>query len=108
MADLAVRIAVSRLKHLRSLPFRLLTGLAFLTADNLVLVLDALAQIGFGLTDGADIGGKIANLLLVDALMTILVCSGVSKVIFSGASRMTGWLKPMLMVSFLPPSAWAR
>ena len=26
------------------------------------------AQIGFGLTDGADIGGKVANLLPVDAL----------------------------------------
>mgnify|MGYP000711962744 CR=1 FL=1 len=34
----------------------------------LVNVLDALAQIGFRLTDGANIGGKIANLLLVDAL----------------------------------------
>ena len=34
----------------------------------LVLVLDALAQIGFGFTDRADIGGKVAYLLLVGAL----------------------------------------
>ena len=34
----------------------------------LVFVLDALAQIGFGGTNGADIGGKIADNLLVGAL----------------------------------------
>src|SRR4051812_25408427 len=41
--------------------------LAALTTDDLALVTDALALVGFGGTDLADFGGKLADLLLVGA-----------------------------------------
>src|SRR6185436_1679286 len=40
--------------------------LAFLALDVLALVADALALVGLGLARGADLGGHLAHLLLVD------------------------------------------
>src|SRR5699024_4374290 len=61
-------IAIPLCKHKRSLPFLLLTGLAFLAADMLIVVTDALAQIRLRPAHVADIGGHCADLLLVYAL----------------------------------------
>ena len=46
----------------------LLAGLAGLAQDALALVADALALVGLGLADGADVGGDLADDLLVDAV----------------------------------------
>src|SRR5437764_13898462 len=42
-------------------------GLAFLAADNFVLVADALALVGFRLADRANLGGILSDCLLVRA-----------------------------------------
>src|SRR5699024_9451361 len=47
--------------------FLALAGFAFLVLDDLALVADALALVRLGRLLGADFGGKLADLLLVDA-----------------------------------------
>src|SRR6266576_5764724 len=54
---------ISDARH-RALPSFLL---AFLAEDVFARVLDALALVGFGLSESADFGGDVADLLLVDA-----------------------------------------
>ena len=58
--------------HLRLLS----TGLAFFAADDFVVVLDALALVGFGRSLTTNFCCKLADLLLVDTLDNDMVCIG--------------------------------
>src|SRR5699024_3322822 len=61
-------VLVDLLNHCLSLLtlFLALAGFAFLVLDNLALVADALALVRLGRLLGADLGGKLADLLLVN------------------------------------------
>ena len=72
----------------------LLTSLSDLAADVLAGVAHALALVRLGLAELADVGGDLADVLLVDALDRELGGLSTAKVMPSGASTVTGWLKP--------------
>src|SRR3990172_7156442 len=64
---LATVVIVSNLGRSSSLLAADLAGLAGLAADPLAGVLDALALVRLGLAGGPDLGGHLADQLLVDA-----------------------------------------
>jgi hypothetical protein len=70
----------------------LLTSLSDLAADVLAGVADALALVRLGLAELADVGGDLADELLVDARRPERVGPRPSKVMPSGALTVTGWL----------------
>ena len=70
-----------------------LTSLSDLAADVLAGVADALALVGLGLAQLADVRGDLADQLLVDALTTpSRVGLSTVKVMPSGALNVIGWL----------------
>ena len=86
----------------------LLGCLPGLAHDPLAGIADALALVGLGLAQLADVGGDLADLLLVDALDDDPGgATGTSKVTPSGASTLTGWREAEGQLE-APSGPWAR
>jgi hypothetical protein len=104
MARHAVRVTITHFYTCAFTPLSIyIAGLPSLRRICSHRYLIALARLGSVFADGADIGGKVANLLLADALDTMVVWLGVSNWMFSGASSTTGCERPIGDVELLTP-----